>query len=154
MDGTLTGGCLCGAVRYKLNPGFRMRPYVCHCTDCQRQTGASFNFLMNVMEKDLEIEGDLNEGRSIKPSGAVSRIMGCAKCMSRIYAVNAHRPGLAGIRVGTLDNSKEISPAAHIWIKSKQPWIIIADDVPTLETQPQSSEEWLQFVGPDNLGKN
>lgn len=149
MEGTLTGGCLCGAVRYELKPGFRMRPYACHCTDCQRRTGSAFSLHMGVMAKDLTIEGELNEGTFVQPSGAISTITGCAKCMSRIYAAHDKRPGLASIRVGTLDNSKDVSPAAHFWVLSKQPWITIPEGVPTLETQPQSSEEWLQYVGPE-----
>ncbi len=148
MDGTLSGGCLCGAVRYTLHPGFRMRPYACHCTDCQRRTGSAFSLHMGIVANDLSIEGELNEGKFTQPSGAISTITGCAKCMSRIYAANDLRPGLASIRVGTLDISNEVSPAAHFWISSKQPWITIPEGVPTLETQPQTSEEWLKYVGP------
>lgn len=148
MADSLTGGCLCGAVRYELKPGFRMRPYACHCTDCQRRTGSAFSLHMGVMKKDVRIEGELNEGKFRQPSGAISTITGCAKCMSRIYAEQDQRPGLASIRVGTLDNSKNMNPAAHFWISSKQPWITIPDGVPTLETQPRSSEEWLEYVGP------
>jgi len=37
----MTGGCLCGAVRYESTgePGFAL---LCHCRDCQRQSGSAF----------------------------------------------------------------------------------------------------------------
>jgi hypothetical protein len=149
MTDPLTGGCLCGAVRYILKPGFRMKPYACHCTDCQKRTGSAFSGHMAVMEKDLEITGELDEGFFVQPSGAKSIIVGCATCRTRIYAKNNVRPGLASLRWGTLDNSKDMSPAAHFWVSSKQPWIVISDDVPALDTQPDSPEGWLKILAPE-----
>ena len=40
MKGELTGGCVCGAVRYTLKEGFRFLPYACHCSECQARTGS------------------------------------------------------------------------------------------------------------------
>ena len=41
MARDLTGGCACGAVRYRLvSPP--MFVHCCHCLDCQRQTGSAF----------------------------------------------------------------------------------------------------------------
>ena len=145
----LTGSCLCGAVHYALKPGYRMKPYACHCTDCQKRTGSAFSSHMAVMEQDLTITGELTEGHVVQPSGANSTIVGCKTCMSRIYAKNDKRAGMISIRVRTLDISSSSTPAAHLWVKSKQPWIVIPDDVPALETQPQSSKEWMQLLGPD-----
>ena len=149
MNEPLNGGCLCGAVRYTLKPGFRMKPYACHCTDCQKRTGSAFSSHMGVMEKDLELTGKLDEGYFVQPSGAKSTIMGCAKCRSRIYAKSSARPGFASLRWGTLDSSKDMSPQAHLWVSSKQPWIIIPDGVPALATQPDSPEGWLELLAPD-----
>lgn len=149
MTETLTGGCLCGAVRYSLRPGFRMKPYACHCTDCQRRTGSAFSSHMQALESDLEVTGELDAGQFKQPSGALSTIYGCAKCKSRIYAVNDQNAGMISLRVGTLDNSKDISPAAHLWVLSKQPWIKIDQDVPALETQPQTTKQWMALLGPD-----
>lgn len=147
MKGELAGGCLCGSVRYILREGFRMRPYACHCTDCQSRTGSAFSLHMLFALSDLEISGELDEGRFDQPSGAKSRILGCAKCKARIYAVNDAREGLASLRCGTLDASNTLIPAAHIWVKSKQPWIELPANAKAMDEQPRTSEEWVAFVG-------
>lgn len=148
MDGQLTGGCLCGQVRYSLAPGFRMKPYACHCTDCQSRTGTAFSEHMMFMLSDLSVEGELDEGKYRQPSGANSQIYGCATCKSRIYATNDTRPGTGSLRCGTLDGSASLVPAAHIWVKSKQPWIGLPDGSVTMDEQPRTPAEWMALVGP------
>lgn len=148
MAGIEEGGCACGSVRYRLKPGFRMKPYACHCTDCQKRTGSAFSEHMLVARGDLELTGALDEGQMTQPSGAVSTLTGCSICKSRLMAENSTRAGVATLRVGTLDNAREFAPAAHFWVKSKQPWIALPDDVPALEEQPRSNEEWMALLGP------
>lgn len=148
MKGELTGGCLCGAVRYALRDGIRFRPYACHCTDCQSRTGSAFSEHLLFVLADLVLEGELDAGEYAQPSGARSRIVGCARCKARIYATNDQRQGMASLRCGTLDDSASLIPAAHIWVRSKQPWIGLPEGAVTMEEQPRSSEEWLQLVGP------
>lgn len=147
MKGELAGGCLCGAVRYTLREGFRLRPYACHCTDCQRRTGSAFSEHMLFPMADLAILGELDFGEYRQPGGGRSRIFGCARCKGRIYATNDQREGLASLRCGTLDNSAEIVPAAHIWVRSKQPWIGLPPGSATMDEQPRTGEQWMELVG-------
>jgi len=149
MSGDLAGGCVCGALRYNLKSGFRMKPYACHCTDCQTRTGSAFSMHMLVMLSDIELEGSCNKGTYEQPSGAIATIVGCPSCMTRIYATNSTRPGMAGLRVGTLDDSKDMTPTAHLWVQSKQPWLDLPNNTPSLAAAPESSEEWLKLLGPD-----
>jgi len=148
MKGELTGGCLCGAVSYRLRDGFRMRPYACHCTDCQSRTGSAFSEHMLFVLADIEIEGELDCGEYDQPSGAHARIFGCVRCKARIYATNDQREGMASLRCGTLDGSAGLVPAAHLWVKSKQPWIKLPEDAVTMDEQPRTTEEWFKLVGP------
>ena len=99
-------------------------------------------------KQDLEIQGELDSGSYVQPSGAVSTIWGCAMCKVRVFAENNTRPGFASLRCGTLDRSSEILIAAHLWISSKQPWVTIPDGVPTLQEQPRTQAEWMELVGP------
>jgi len=148
MDGELTGGCLCGAVRYTLREGFRFRPYACHCTDCQSRTGSAFSEHMLFVRNDMDIAGELDCGEHHQPSGAEASIWGCARCKVRLFVENSTRPGLASLRCGTLDRSAEVIPAAHLWVGSKQPWIILPEGVPALAEQPRTQAEWMALVGP------
>lgn len=147
MNGELTGGCLCGAVRYVLADGFRFLPYACHCTDCQSRTGSAFSEHMLFARQDMTITGELDCGSFTQPSGAKSSILGCATCKTRIFAENDQRPGFASLRCGTLDLSSAVVPAAHIWVSSKQPWIQIPSDAKAMDQQPRSTEEWAALLG-------
>jgi hypothetical protein len=147
MSETLEGGCLCGAVRYSVKLGFRMKPYACHCTDCQTRSGSSFGLQIPVVASDISVTGETSAGEYLLPSGKKVWLHGCPKCLTRLYSTNDRDP-LAALRAGTLDSSASVTPAAHFWVRSKQPWIVIPDDVPALDTQPQSPEEWLQLLGP------
>ncbi len=147
VKGELTGGCLCGAVRYTLREGMRLNPYACHCTDCQSRTGSAFSEHMLFALADLELEGELAVGEYQQPSGAHSRIHSCAQCNSPIYAANSTREGMGGLRCGSLDDSADVIPAAHIWVRSKQSWLALPNDAPQMEKAPETTEEWVNFVG-------
>ena len=99
-------------------------------------------------KSDIEVEGPLDSGTYQQPSGAMSTIWGCAKCKARIFAENSTSPGFTSLRCGTLDRSSEIVVAAHMWISSKQSWIVIPDDVPALQEQPRTHSEWMDLLGP------
>ena len=147
MKGELTGRCACGAVSYLLREGMRMNPYACHCTECQARTGSAFSEHMLIARADLIVEGELDVGTLTQPSGAQSSIYGCAICKSRIFAENNQREGFASLRCGTLDNSINVVPKAHLWVQSKQKWLQLPDTAATMDGQPQTNDEWLQLVG-------
>jgi hypothetical protein len=147
MKGDLAGRCLCGAVRYTLREGFRLNPYACHCTDCQTRTGSAFSEHMLFAQSDMALMGELDCGEYDQPSGAHSRIFGCAKCKARIYAVNDTRAGMASLRCGTLDRSAELVPSAHVWVKSKRPWIGLPAGAKTMDEQPTTTQAWIELTG-------
>jgi len=147
MKGELSGGCLCGAVRYVLREGFRFHPYACHCGNCQSRTGSAFSEHMLFALVDLDLTGDLDQGEYDMPSGGHSTIYGCARCKARIYAVNSTNAGMASLRCGTLDESPRLDIRHHIWVSSKQPWIVLPADAKTMEEQPRSPQEWMEFAG-------
>ena len=56
MAEILTGGCLCGQVRYRAEAAETLH-YLCHCTDCQRYGGGPFHSAIVVAAGDLAIDG-------------------------------------------------------------------------------------------------
>jgi hypothetical protein len=130
MADGLTGGCLCGAVRYAVALDRLPASYACHCRDCQTWTGSAFSQQLVLSEHVFSIAGPVALYELTSPSGRISRQRACGTCFTRIYNTNSARPGLVMLRAGTLDNSDALAVVAHIWVKRKQPWIGIAEGVP------------------------
>jgi hypothetical protein len=126
----VAGGCRCGAVRYALAVDAVPGTYACHCTICQRMTGASFAHQMPVAEEVLTVTGELTPVPMPTLTGGLSVQRYCAKCLTRIYNTNSARPGLAIVRAGTVDGSERLSPRLHIHTSTKQPWITLPEGVP------------------------
>jgi hypothetical protein len=131
MD-TIEGGCRCGRIRYRVTADRLPVAYACHCRDCQTWSGSAFSLQFILPENLLEVTGEpLLYERTSPESGHTSYQRGCPACMTRIYNTNSARPGLAGVRAGTLDRSDELNVVAHIWTKRKMKGIVIPDDVPS-----------------------
>ena len=144
----MDGGCGCGQVRYTINTPQMPVVYACHCTDCQTQSGSAFALQMPVFEAMLSVTGELVSGERTQPSGAIGTIFACTKCLVRIYSKNSTRPGMATVKAGTLDDSQQIAPKFHLWMKSKQPWVTLPEGPVTLDEQPASTAEWMQLLLP------
>ena len=59
---------------------------------------------------------------------------------TRVYNSNTARRGIAAERARTLDASDTLTPRMHIWVKCKQPWVFIAQDVPTFAENAPPAE--------------
>ncbi|MEQ1497283.1 MAG: GFA family protein [Novosphingobium sp.] len=132
---TMTGGCLCGAVRYEIagDPAMQL---VCHCSHCQKQAGSAFSTIIGVPDGAVAIikgapRSYVDHGESGK---AVERQF-CETCGSPLFSKVEVSPGMVWVKTGTLDDSSWFAPAAHIWTKSKQPWFDTGA-VPAFETNP------------------
>jgi len=134
------GGCQCGAIRYALI-GEPLFTHACHCTDCQKRGGA-FGLTMFVLRDQLVIlQGQPAANEAIADSGNRKTAYFCGRCSSVLWgAVNA-RPATFSLRPGTLDDTTWFAPGAHIWIRSKQPWVLLGD-IPAFDTTYDMAEVW------------
>jgi hypothetical protein len=106
----IEGGCRCGRVRYRVALDELPRVYACHCTDCQTWSGSAFSLQFILPEDQLEVIGEPALFELTSPDGSrTSRQRGCPVCFTRVYNTNTRRPGLAGVRAGTLDRSHELA---------------------------------------------
>jgi hypothetical protein len=117
-DAIRTGGCLCGAVRYRVE-GEPVHVGRCHCADCRKESGSTFTAYGQWPVDSFELTGELTtyDGRSF-----------CPRCGSRV--MNAIEPGdeLAEIRLGSLDDAPfELKPEAEIWVKRRESWLAPVD---------------------------
>ena len=128
---TIEGGCRCGEIRYRIDSAAMPPVYCCHCQVCQTWSGSAFSQQALIGEGQIVVtQGEVEIYENVTASGARSVQRLCGTCHTRLWNTNAARPGIAVVRAGTLDEAEHLSPRAHIWTKRKQPWIVIADDVP------------------------
>lgn len=130
------GGCLCGAIRYRLT-GDPVTFYACHCSDCQRQTGSAFGLSMIVRREDVVLEqGEPQRFEIPMPDGRIKRGRFCAACATRIWGEPVALPDLYVLRPGTLDDPGAFEPVGHIWTRSALGWVPIPEDSVLFEGQP------------------
>jgi hypothetical protein len=117
----LTGGCLCGHVRYSANtdPIF---VGVCHCTHCQRQTGTAFSVLVGVPKPAMSIQGQFKTFHDTGDSGQSVQRNFCPECGSPIFTDAAVMPGVAFIKAGTLDDTSWLDPKMHMYCDTAERW--------------------------------
>jgi len=134
------GGCLCGAVRYRLEA----RPLAinaCHCNDCRKLTGAA-NLLMLIAARNRfhQEKGATDSWRKTAVSGRRIDIIRCKACGTRLWHEPLASPALIFIAAGTLDHSDWAVPASHIWIEKARPGTHFHPDALKVEGQPASRE--------------
>jgi hypothetical protein len=138
------GGCLCGEVRYSLDED-PVTLYVCHCTDCQRQTGSSFALSLIVRREAFRfVRGKPGEASIEMPDGRLKRFHFCPRCHTR-FGGPSSVSGLAVIEPGTLDDTSWLQPVGNIWTRSAQPWVAIPESELSFEREPQG-DAWLSLV--------
>ena len=121
------GGCLCGALRYRvLGP---LSPLVyCHCSQCRKAQGSAFAANIPVNRSNFTLQGDRAQLRAYESSPGKKRYF-CATCGAPLYSELAPA-GPVRIRAGSLDAPACPEPQGHIFAGSKAPWHEITDDLP------------------------
>jgi hypothetical protein len=142
MTSTFTGGCACGALRYRMQSA-PMFVHCCHCKDCQRQTGSAFvlNALIEADRVDL-LSGDPLPSAMPTDSGKPHTVSRCPLCGTAVWSEYGGVAALRFVRVGTLDEPAALPPDVHIYTRSKLPWITLPDGVPAFEAYYRSSNLW------------
>jgi hypothetical protein len=137
------GGCTCRFVRYRIMSK-PLYVHCCHCRWCQRETGTSFA-LNALIESDRVhlLHGEVEIVNTPSNSGKGQRISRCPKCHIAVWSnYAAAGDAIRFIRVGTLDEPDRLPPDIHIFTASKQPWVIIPPDMPSVPEFYRASEKW------------
>ncbi len=128
------GGCLCGAIRYRVK-GDSPQATVCHCTFCQRRNGSAFATNVLFEEENVELTGGgltTYEHRS-NESNRWLRLHFCNRCGTTVMVTAENRPGIRTMTVGTLDDPNCVKIERHIWTRSAQHWMVFPQNVDRFE---------------------
>jgi hypothetical protein len=113
-----TGGCLCGAVRYRV-VGDPVHVGCCHCADCRKESGGAFTIYAQWPVEAFSLDGELAsyEGRRF-----------CPRCGSRVLNPAGPDDPLVEVALGTLDEAPfGLRPEAELWVKRREPWLAPVD---------------------------
>lgn len=131
----LTGGCLCGAVRYESTEAPVISGY-CHCLSCQKLSGSGHTLNVLLPEAGFTARGTTKAYTWQADSGNMVTTRFCPECGSPLFGHNPAFTGMVVIRAASLDDSSDIAPAMSVYAKRLQPWDHLADSIPSFPAMP------------------
>jgi hypothetical protein len=135
------GRCQCGEVRYRIT-GESAALFVCHCTECQRQSSSAFGMALWLRNYDKKIlTGTPGAWVRKTPSGRELVCEFCTSCGTRLFHQVAGQSDTMSIKPGTLDRTRDLEPVAHIWTSSAQAWVRVPEGCLSYPENPPSFAE-------------
>jgi hypothetical protein len=122
----LTGGCLCGSVRFEVTEPLLVAGY-CHCTRCQRRTGTAAAASARIVPGSLRILAGEELLGAHRPADGFAKVF-CSACGSALWAQSQDDPAVVGVRLGAFDRDPGIRPSYRQFVAYAAPWEPIPDD--------------------------
>jgi hypothetical protein len=133
---TMTGGCLCGQVRYETDAAPAWTA-ICYCRDCQRASGGGYMPVMGVRRADMRITGATTAYETRAAGGGPSTRHFCPTCGSLIFGgVEGPADETMSVYVGTLDDPSVFAPRIALFTRSRLPWDAAIAGVREFEAMP------------------
>ena len=126
MTAAHTGGCLCGAVHYRVNGELR-DVIACHCQQCRKTSG---HFVAATAAAVGELEIDDGQGAlGWYRSSDFARRGFCRDCGSRLFW-KADDEDFISIMAGTLDGPTGLQTTRHIFVADRGDYYTLHDTIP------------------------
>ena len=133
---SITGGCLCGAVRFTIEADAPLAVRQCWCRVCQ-YLGAGSGTVNAIFPKEaVTASGPLTNYVCTADSGSIMHRRFCACCGTPVFSEAEPRPHQIVVRVGALDEPELAKPSAIIWTNAAPTWACFDKDLPQAEGQP------------------
>lgn len=125
-DGSLTGGCGCGKVRWELSePPLGAR--YCHCNRCQRRSGAGYANGAPIVPGSLTITSGEELIKAWCPEDGMEKHF-CGECGSALFSRHPRDHSQIAMRLGGFDEDPGVRPAVRQFVESACAWEEIPDD--------------------------
>ncbi len=135
-EANLTGGCLCGDIRYQITPPALFVSQCC-CKDCQKATGTGHTTIIGIHKSQLALTGTpatfTNAGDT---GGKVTRHF-CGRCGGRLYTSGDTPGDHIMVQAGSLDDPGQVSPESVIYVKDKVHWDKVDESLPQFPGLPE-----------------
>jgi hypothetical protein len=122
----LTGGCLCGAVRFEVTEPLVSSGY-CHCTRCQRRTGTAASPGARIAPGSLRVLAGEEHIKAYEPDEGFAKVF-CSACGSSLWSRSQEDPDIVSIRLGAFDDDPGIRPTYRQFVGYAASWEPIPDD--------------------------
>jgi hypothetical protein len=122
----ITGGCMCGGVRYEVSAPPEFANY-CHCTRCQRRTGGAAALSARVQRGTFTIAEGEDLVAVYRPETGFEKAF-CSRCGSGLFSRDPDDHDVIGVRMGTFDSDPGVRPSFRQFVAYAAPWEAIPDD--------------------------
>ena len=122
---SLSGGCLCGGVRFELTEPPAAASY-CHCTRCQRRTGTAASAQARVVPGSVRLVAGAELVRSYQPPDGFAKAF-CSVCGSALWSIDPEG-NVSGVRLGAFDDDPGVRPSYRQYVTYAAAWEPIPDD--------------------------
>ena len=138
MSDVVTGGCLCGKIKYSFDKAQAISGHHCHCTDCQKSTGSGKATIVIVPTPAVEMTGELKTYTVQGEGGShISRGF-CEHCGSPLMSFIQESPGISIIKAGSLDDSSWVQIVSSFWSDTAAPWSPVDAGAPASARNPEA----------------
>jgi len=126
MDAPLTGGCLCGGVRFEVSAPPVVAGY-CHCSRCQRRTGTAVANSARLEPGSFRIVAGEELVRIYRPDEGFEKGF-CSVCGSALFSRDRDDHRRVNARMGAFDGDPGIRPSYRQFVAYAAPWEPVPDD--------------------------
>jgi len=122
----LSGGCLCGAVRFELTAPPVKAGY-CHCTRCQKRTGTASSAQVRVEPGSVRLTKGVRSVRTWKPGDGFGKSF-CMECGAHLFSRNPQSGDIFSVRMSALDEDPGVPLTFRQFVDDAASWEPIPDD--------------------------
>jgi hypothetical protein len=126
IPANFTGGCMSGAVRYKVS-ATPIATGLCHCDRCRPQSRSTFSTIIIIRRSTFEIEGETAAFNDVGSSGLHVARRYCSLCGSPLTTESDVTPDLMFVKAGGIDHNEWFRPMMELFVGKRRPWVAQAN---------------------------